>query len=176
MSNGSAVRQELATFGGGCFWCIEAVLQRTEGVLAITSGYAGGATANPTYEQVCSGETGHAEVVQVAFDAAKLSYAELLDIFFQAHDPTTEDRQGADVGTQYRSIILCHNEAQMAEAEQARQKAQKKYRDPIVTEIRMLDTFWKAEDYHQDYYNQHRFAGYCRLVISPKLRKLHLET
>ena len=168
-------RHELATFGGGCFWCIEAVLQRIEGVLSVTSGYAAGRTPNPTYEQVCTGETGHAEVVQVAFDPGMISYEELLDIFWQAHDPTTPNRQGADVGTQYRSIILTANDAQKSAAEKSRKKAQKNWKDPIVTEIRPLDAFWRAEDYHQNYYNSHTSVGYCRMVISPKLRKLKLE-
>jgi len=175
MSGTSTARPELATFGGGCFWCMEAVLQRTEGVLSVASGYAGGTKRNPTYEEVCTGETGHAEVIQVAYDPERLSYTDLLDMFWQAHDPTTPDRQGADVGSQYRSIILYHDEKQKAAAEQSLQKAQAKVRAPIVTEIRPLETFWKAEDYHQDYYNQNRNAGYCRLVISPKLKKLHME-
>jgi len=175
MSGASTARQELATFGGGCFWCMEAVLQRTEGVLSVTSGYAGGTTRNPTYEEVCTGDTGHAEVIQVAYDPERLGYTDLLDMFWQAHDPTTPNRQGADVGSQYRSIILYHDEKQKAAAEQSREKAQAKVRAPIVTEIKPLETFWKAEGYHQDYYNQHRNAGYCRLVISPKLKKLHME-
>ncbi|HVP18887.1 MAG TPA: peptide-methionine (S)-S-oxide reductase MsrA [Spirochaetia bacterium] len=175
MSGTQTAHRETATFGGGCFWCLEAVLQRIEGVLSVTSGYAGGTTANPTYEQVCTGETGHAEVVQVAFEPEMISYEELLDVFWQAHDPTTLNRQGADVGTQYRSIILTANDEQKSVAEASRTKAQKKWHDPIVTEIRPLDTFWKAEDYHQNYYNTHTSAGYCRVVISPKLRKLKLE-
>jgi peptide-methionine (S)-S-oxide reductase len=168
-------KRQLATFGGGCFWCLEAVLQRIEGVLSVTSGYAAGTTPNPTYEQVCTGETGHAEVVQVAFDPSMITYEELLDLFWQMHDPTTLNRQGADVGTQYRSIILTADEAQKSAAERSRKKAQKDFHDPIVTEIRPLDTFWKAEDYHQNYYNSHTNVGYCRMVISPKLRKLKLE-
>jgi peptide-methionine (S)-S-oxide reductase len=166
---------ELATFGGGCFWCTEAVLQRIEGVLSVASGYAGGATPNPTYEEVCTGETGHAEVIQVAFDPSFVSFDEILDIFWQAHDPTTVDRQGGDVGTQYRSIILYATEEQKVKAEASRARAQKKFRDPIVTEIRPLERFWKAEDYHQNYYNAHQNVPYCRMVISPKLAKLKLE-
>jgi peptide-methionine (S)-S-oxide reductase len=166
---------EKATFGGGCFWCIEAVLQRIEGVVSVTSGYAGGSVPGPTYEQVCAGDTGHAEVVQVEFDPRLISYEELLDVFWQAHDPTTPGRQGADVGTQYRSIILTADENQKKIAEASRKKAQKNWHDPIVTEIRPLATFWKAEDYHQNYYNTHTSAGYCRVVISPKLRKMKLE-
>ncbi len=168
-------RHVLATFGGGCFWCIEAVLQRIEGVLSVTSGYAGGATPNPTYEEVCTGETGQAEVVQVAFDPALISYEEVLDIFWQAHDPTTKDRQGPDTGTQYRSVIFYTDEQQRQKAEQSRQKAQGGHREPIVTQILPLERFWKAEGYHQNYYNTHQSAGYCRMVISPKLKKLKLE-
>jgi peptide-methionine (S)-S-oxide reductase len=175
MKDDSSDGRDVATFGGGCFWCIEAVLQRIEGVLSVTSGYAVGRTPNPTYEEVCSGETGHAEVVQVAFDPSLISYDEILDIFWQAHDPTTMNRQGPDTGTQYRSVIFHSNEAQRQAAEKSKMKAQAKYRDPIVTELRPLDKFWKAEEYHQNYYNSHQSAGYCRVVISPKLKKLKLE-
>jgi peptide-methionine (S)-S-oxide reductase len=175
MNSNPSRRPELATFGGGCFWCTEAVLQRIEGVLSVTSGYAGGTKASPTYEEVCTGTTGHAEVVQVAFDSSMISYEEILDIFWQAHDPTTLNRQGVDTGTQYRSIILYSDEAQKAAAEKSRSKEQVKHKDPIVTEIVSLERFWKAEDYHQGYYNSHASEGYCRVVISPKLKKLHLE-
>lgn len=175
MSESLTGRRATATFGGGCFWCIEAVLQRIEGVLSVISGYPGGSAIQPTYEQVCTGETGHAEVVQVEFDPRLISYEELLDVFWQAHDPTTPNRQGADIGTQYRSIILTVDEEQKNTAEASRKKAQKKWHDPIVTEIRPLEAFWKAEDYHQNYYNTHTSAGYCRVVISPKLKKLKLE-
>jgi peptide-methionine (S)-S-oxide reductase len=164
-----------ATFGGGCFWCIEAVLQRIEGVLSVTSGYSGGTTPNPTYEEVCAGDTGHAEAVQVAFDPALISYEEILDIFWQAHDPTTLNRQGPDTGTQYRSAIFYANEAQRLSAEVSMKKAQRKYRDPVVTELLPLEKFWNAEGYHQNYYNTHQNEGYCRMVISPKLKKLKLE-
>ena len=164
-----------ATFGGGCFWCVEAVLQRIEGVLSVASGYAGGTTPNPTYEEVCTGETGHAEVVQVAFDPQLISYDEILDIFWQSHDPTTLNRQGADVGTQYRSVIFTTDDAQREAAEKSKKKIQAKYRDPVVTEVKPLEKFWKAEDYHQNYYNAHSSEGYCRMVISPKLKKLKLE-
>jgi peptide-methionine (S)-S-oxide reductase len=167
--------KNLATFGGGCFWCMEAVLQRIEGVLSVTSGYAAGTTPNPTYEEVCSGDTGHAEVVQVAFDPALISYDEILDIFWQAHDPTTLNRQGPDTGSQYRSLILYADDQQRAAAEKSLKKAQAKHRDPIVTQVQPLETFWKAEGYHQNYYNTHVSAGYCRMVISPKLKKLKLE-
>ena len=175
MSEDLPGRHQTATFGGGCFWCLEAVLQRIEGVLSVTSGYAGGSVPQPSYEQVCTGETGHAEVVQVSFDPELISYDELLDVFWQAHDPTTLNRQGADVGTQYRSIILTADDQQKKIAEASRKKAQKSWHDPIVTEIVPLETFWKAEDYHQNYYNTHTSAGYCRVVISPKLKKLKLE-
>jgi peptide-methionine (S)-S-oxide reductase len=170
-TNGHAV----ATFAGGCFWCMEAVFQRIEGVLSITSGYSGGTTPNPTYEEVCSGETGHAEAIQVGFDPALISYQEILDIFWQAHDPTTLNRQGPDTGTQYRSAIFWSDETQRDVAEKSRKKMQGKYRDPIVTEVRPLEKFWKAEEYHQNYYNTHQAEGYCRMVISPKLKKLKLE-
>jgi peptide-methionine (S)-S-oxide reductase len=166
---------ELATFGGGCFWCTEAVLQRIEGVLSVTSGYAGGTTPNPTYEEVCTGETGHAEVVQVSYDPALISYDEVLDIFWQSHDPTTLNRQGADVGTQYRSIILYADDRQKTAAEASRARLQERLKSPIVTEIVPLQKFWKAEDYHQNYYSSHTSAGYCRMVITPKLKKLKLE-
>jgi peptide-methionine (S)-S-oxide reductase len=175
MKDDSSDRHNVATFGGGCFWCIEAVLQRIEGVLSVTSGYSGGATPNPTYEEVCSGETGHAEAVQVAFDPSLISYEEVLDIFWQAHDPTTLNRQGPDTGTQYRSVIFYANDVQRLAAEGSKRKAQAKLRSPIVTEVLPLETFWKAEDYHQNYYNTHPAQGYCRMVISPKLKKLKLE-
>jgi peptide-methionine (S)-S-oxide reductase len=164
-----------ATFGGGCFWCMEAVLQRIEGVLSVTSGYAAGTTPNPTYEEVCTGDTGHAEVVQVAFDPSLISYEEILDIFWQAHDPTTLDRQGPDTGTQYRSIILYADDQQREAAEKSKKKAQAKHKAPIVTQVLPLQTFWKAEGCHQNYYNTNTSAGYCRTVISPKLKKLKLE-
>jgi peptide-methionine (S)-S-oxide reductase len=175
MNGTTSRRQELATFGGGCFWCMEAVLLRIEGVLSVSSGYTGGSTPNPTYEEVCTGDTGHAEVVQVAFDPAMITYEELLDVFWQAHDPTTLNRQGGDAGTQYRSIILYAEESQKTAAENSKKKAQSKLRSPIVTEIKALESFWRAEDYHQNYYATHASEGYCRMVISPKLKKLRLE-
>jgi len=163
---------ELATFGGGCFWCMEAVYERLPGVIAVTSGYAGGHTENPTYHQVCGGDTGHAEVTQIQFDPAKLSYAQLLEVFWQAHDPTTLNRQGADTGTQYRSIILFQNERQKLMAEQSKLAAQKTFAQPIVTEIVPLKKFYPAEDYHQGYFDAHGHAPYCQMVIAPKLEKL----
>lgn len=162
---------EKATLGGGCFWCVEAVFQQVEGVQAVISGYAGGTTEKPTYQQVCSGNTGHAEVVQLAFDPSVISYREILDIFFRTHDPTTLNRQGADVGTQYRSAIFYHTPEQQAVAEQAKEAAQSLWDDPIVTEIAPLDTFYEAEAYHQNYYNDHSFQPYCMMVITPKVKK-----
>jgi peptide-methionine (S)-S-oxide reductase len=163
---------ELATFGGGCFWCVEAVFERLDGVKSVTSGYAGGTAENPTYKEVCSGTTGHAEVTQIEFDPKKISYEKLLEVFWAAHDPTTLNRQGADVGTQYRSVIFYHNEAQRAAAAQSKAAAQKEFDRPIVTEIQPLTRFYKAEGYHQDYYRNNASASYCQVVIRPKLEKL----
>jgi peptide-methionine (S)-S-oxide reductase len=161
------------TFGGGCFWCLEAVFQRLVGVKSVVSGYAGGAVPNPTYKQVCSGETGHAEVVQLEFDPQQIGYEKLLDVFWAAHDPTTLNRQGNDHGTQYRSIILYENEAQKVAAEKSKVAAQADFKDPIVTQIEPLKIFYKAEDYHQNYYNQNANQNpYCAVVIRPKLQKL----
>lgn len=168
---------EVATFGAGCFWCVEAVLEQLEGVKDVRSGYMGGSVANPSYEQVCSGSTGHAEVVQVTFDPAKISYDTLLDWFWQLHDPTTLNRQGNDVGTQYRSAIFFHSDAQRDAAEKARARlaASGKYRSPIVTEITAAGPFFEAEKYHQEYYRQNSAQPYCRFIIRPKLEKLGLE-
>jgi peptide-methionine (S)-S-oxide reductase len=166
-----AAKTELATFGGGCFWCLEAVFQLVDGVKSSTSGYAGGTVPNPTYEQVCSGATGHAEVIQVEFDPARVSFEKLLETFWKMHDPTTLNRQGNDHGTQYRSVILYHNEAQKLAAEKSKRAAQAKCADPIVTQIVPLKKFYRAEDYHQDYYRKHPEQGYCRIVIKPKVDK-----
>jgi peptide-methionine (S)-S-oxide reductase len=166
---------ELATVGGGCFWCLEALFETLPGVKAVTNGYAGGHLANPTYKQVCGGDTGHAEVVQIEFDPARITLAQLLDAFWEAHDPTTPNRQGADAGTQYRSIILYHNEAQRVAAEQARAAAAKKFSRPIVTEIVPLAKFHPAEAYHQDYFRKNPHAGYCQVVIAPKLKKFQAK-
>ena len=166
------MQRERATIGGGCFWCLEAVYKRTDGILEVTSGYAGGSRPNPTYEQVCTGATGHAEVVQVSYDAEQIGYEDILSVFWKAHDPTTLNRQGHDVGTQYRSIILYHDEEQRRIAERSKKRAQESFTDPIVTEITALDTFYPAEDYHQDYFEQNPTAGYCRVIIQPKLKKL----
>ena len=158
--------------GGGCFWCVEALYETLDGVTGAVSGYAGGKTENPDYYAVCSGKTGHAEVVRIEFDPAKISLEELLDFFWEAHDPTTLNRQGADVGTQYRSIILFNSPAQEAAAKASMEKARAKFADPIVTEIKPLERFYKAEISHQDYYRNNPNAPYCRYVIAPKLKKL----
>jgi len=168
----AAIKTELATFGGGCFWCTEAVYQTMEGVKSSTSGYAGGTVPDPTYEQVCTGTTGHAEVIQVEFDPARISYEKILETFWKAHDPTTLNRQGNDRGTQYRSVIFYHSEAQKLAAEKSKRAAQAKFADPIVTQIAPLTKFYRAEDYHQDYYRKHPEQGYCRVIIKPKLDKL----
>jgi peptide-methionine (S)-S-oxide reductase len=165
-------KTEIADLGGGCFWCMEAVFERLPGVISVTSGFAGGTTENPTYEQVCTETTGHAEVTEITFDPAKISYAKLLEVFWQAHDPTTLNRQGADEGTSYRSIILYRDEKQKLIAEKSKLEAQSDFRDPIVTEIVPLKKFYKAEDYHQEYYDNNPGNGYCRVVIAPKLEKL----
>ena len=167
-----ASKHDFATFGGGCFWCMEAVFQRVPGIIHSVSGYSGGKTENPTYEDVCSHGTGHAEVIQVEFDPAVISYGKVLEIFFESHDPTTLNRQGADEGDQYRSVIFYHDDAQQKAAAHAKIAAQAQYQDPIVTEIVPLKRFWRAEDYHQDYFNQHPGQGYCTFVIKPKVKKL----
>lgn len=168
-------RPDTAIFAGGCFWCIEAVFERIDGVLSVESGYAGGDVAFPSYEEVCRGSTGHAEVARISFDPDVVRYEELLDVFWQAHDPTTLNRQGGDVGTQYRSAIFCTSEQQLLTAKDSRDGAQSSFSDPIVTEIGKLDTFYPADAYHQDYYRRNRNAPYCQVVISPKLKKLKLE-
>ena len=168
----STNQTEIADLGGGCFWCMEAVFERLPGVVSVTSGFAGGTTENPTYREVCTETTGHAEVTQVEFDPAKISYAKLLEVFWQAHDPTTLNRQGADEGTSYRSIILYRDEKQKLIAEKSKLEAQKDHHNPIVTEIVPLKKFYKAEDYHQQYFDNNSSQGYCRVVIAPKLEKL----
>ncbi len=169
---GPNVHLEKATFGAGCFWCVEAVFERVDGVQSVVAGYAGGTKANPTYEDVCTGRTGHAEVAQITFDPGKVSYEKLLDLFWKAHDPTTLNRQGADVGTQYRSVIFYNDDHQRLAAEKSKAEAAKQFSDPIVTEIKPLDKFYEAENYHQDYFKNHPDAPYCRFVIKPKLEKL----
>ena len=168
-------KTEIATFGAGCFWCVEAVLEQFDGVTNVVSGYMGGTTPDPTYEQVCSGMTGHAEVVQVTFDPSRLPYEKLLETFWKLHDPTTLNRQGADAGTQYRSAIFYHSEAQREAAERSKKEAASMFSDPIVTEITKAGKLYVAEKYHQDYYRLNRQQGYCRYVIAPKLEKLGLE-
>ena len=162
-----------ATLGGGCFWCLEAVFEQLDGVLQVDSGYSGGKIANPSYQQVCMGTTGHAEVVQILFDPQIVSFREILEVFFTIHDPTTLNRQGADVGTQYRSAIFYHDEQQKETAEQLVQELDEKktWRAPIVTEITPFTAFYKAEAYHQGYYRRNQGQPYCRAVISPKLSK-----
>ncbi len=165
---------ERATFGAGCFWCVEAVFERLEGVKSVVAGYAGGFVPDPTYEQVCTGKTGHAEVAQISYDPSKITYGQLLDLFWKAHDPTTMNRQGADMGTQYRSVIFHNDEEQKRAAEQSKGQAAKLYADPIVTQIVPLTKFYPAENYHQDYYRNNPQAPYCMFVIKPKLTKLDL--
>ena len=165
-------KTEIADFGGGCFWCMEAVFERLPGVISVTSGFAGGTTENPTYQEVCTETTGHAEVTEIEFDPAKISYDKLLEVFWQAHDPTTLNRQGGDEGTSYRSIILYRSEKQKLEAEKSKLAAQENFKHPIVTEIVPLKKFYKAEDYHQQYFDNNSNAPYCQVVIAPKLEKL----
>ena len=164
---------EVATLGAGCFWCVEAIFQDIKGVKKVESGYSGGSIKNPSYKEVCNGTTGHAEVVQVTFDPKQVSFSSILEVFFSTHDPTTLNRQGADVGTQYRSAIFYHSEEQKKVAEIAKEAAQASgdWSNPIVTEITAYSNFYKAEDYHQDYYNQNGTQPYCQIVITPKIDK-----
>jgi peptide-methionine (S)-S-oxide reductase len=173
----SSASLEVATLAGGCFWCLEAVFREVDGVENVVSGYTGGATVSPTYEQVCSGKTSHAEAVQISFDLSKISYREILEIFFSIHDPTTLNRQGADVGTQYRSAIFYHSEQQKAIAEELIVELNKAHlwNKPIVTQIIPLHTFYPAEDYHQGYFAQHPEQGYCQMVISPKVNRFRQQ-
>lgn len=166
------MKTQTATLGGGCFWCVEAVYERMPGILAVTSGYAGGQTENPTYDDICTGRTGHAEVVQIEFDPEKISYEKIVDLFWDAHDPTTLNRQGADIGTQYRSIILTENAEQERLAKESLARAQSRFSSPIVTEIVPLEKFYPAEDYHQDFARRAPNHPYVRAVIDPKLQKL----
>ncbi len=171
-SRSDTVKTEIATFGAGCFWCVEAVFEELRGVVRVESGYSGGSVPNPAYREVCSGTTGHAEVCQVHFDPTQISYAEILEVFWMTHDPTTLNRQGADAGTQYRSSIFYHSDEQRRIAEQSKaQVAPELWDDPIVTEITPFDRFYPAEDYHQDYYRLNRAEPYCVMVIAPKLKK-----
>lgn len=166
---------ELATFGEGCFWCTEAVFDELEGVKSATSGYAGGTVKNPTYREVCYGNTGHAEVIQILFDPKVISYKELLTVFFSTHNPTTLNRQGYDAGTQYRSVIFYHSEEQKQQAEQAKLDFKSYWDDPIVTEISPFSAFYPAEDYHQEYYKLNGHEPYCQAVIDPKVAKFRKE-
>lgn len=165
---------EVATFAGGCFWCTEAVFLEIKGVEKVVSGYIGGKTINPTYKEICTGETGHAEAIQITFNPNEVAYEDLLEVFFGTHDPTTLNRQGADVGTQYRSEIFYHSEAQKTKAENYIQLLEKEklYDKKIVTRVSSATVFYPAEDYHQNYYNQNSSQGYCQMVIAPKLEKL----
>jgi peptide-methionine (S)-S-oxide reductase len=172
--NFSGENLQRATFGAGCFWCVEAAFQRLEGVISVTSGYMGGEVRDPSYEQVCSGQTGHAEVVQIEFNPARISYRDLLEVFWKVHNPTTLNRQGADVGTQYRSVIFHHSSDQKQEAEEAITKLNQsgRFDAPILTELAPADVFYPAEAYHHNYYNRNPGAPYCQMVIRPKLEKL----
>lgn len=163
---------EKATFGAGCFWCIEAIFDQLRGVENVQSGYTGGHIKNPAYREVCAGRTGHAEVVQITFDPSIITYEELLDVLWDSHDPTTLNRQGNDVGTQYRSAIFYHSEEQKQQAETSKTRAADNFSDPIVTEITPIDTFYPAEDYHNDYFNLHGSEPYCSIVIAPKVKKV----
>jgi peptide-methionine (S)-S-oxide reductase len=168
-----SANSEVATLGGGCFWCTEAILSELRGVEKVESGYAGGTVANPTYEQVCSGKTGHAEVVQITFDPTVITYKDLLRVFFTVHDPTTPNRQGADVGTSYRSIILYHNDRQQLEASEVIREvtAARLWNAPIITQLEPFKSFYVAEQYHQEYFKNNPSQPYCQMVIAPKVRK-----
>jgi peptide-methionine (S)-S-oxide reductase len=162
---------EVATLGGGCFWCVEIMYQDLRGVLKVESGYSGGRSENPTYQEICTGRSGHAEVIQVTFDPSLLSFRDILDIFFTVHDPTTLNRQGNDAGTQYRSVIFYHSEAQRIKAEEAKEAAQVLWSQPIVTEISGMQKFYPAESYHQNYFKENPHQPYCSIVIAPKVKK-----
>jgi len=168
---------QTATLGGGCFWCLEAVFDDLKGVTDVVSGYSGGRAVNPTYQQVCSGSTGHAEVVQVTFDPAQISFGEILEVFFSVHDPTTLNRQGADVGTQYRSVIFYHDEEQKQVAQKVMRQfeQQKVWSDPIVTQLVPFEVFYPAEDYHQEYFANNPRQFYCQVVIAPKVSKFRKQ-
>ncbi|MHA2368633.1 MAG: peptide-methionine (S)-S-oxide reductase MsrA [Candidatus Hodarchaeales archaeon] len=174
MSNMRDLTLELATFGGGCFWCTEAIFQQLEGVESVVSGYSGGTVKDPSYEEISTGRTGHAEAVQIHYDPEKINYEELVEVFFKTHDPTTLNRQGNDIGTQYRSVIFYHSEEQKASVERIKAELDTAeiWNAPIVTEIAPFSEFFPAEDYHQNFYRQNPNQGYCRLIIRPKLQKL----
>ena len=173
----SMAKSEIATLGGGCFWCVEAVFQRIEGVISVKPGYAGGNVKNPTYKQICTGNTGHAEVAKIEFDSSKITYSQILNVFWQSHDPTTLNRQGNDVGTQYRSVIFFHNESQEEIAKKSKMDADESgyWDNEIVTEITLLNNYYDAEDYHDNYYNDNPDQPYCLFVIKPKLDKLEKQ-
>jgi peptide-methionine (S)-S-oxide reductase len=173
-SKGDSRQLEIATLGGGCFWCTEAVFSEIKGVKTVESGYSGGKLTNPTYEQVSTGRTGHAEVVQITFDPNIISFRQILEVFFQVHDPTTPNRQGADVGTQYRSVIFYHSREQKITTEQLIEKLNnsKVFDSPIVTQVEPFEAFYKAEDYYKEYFKRHPGQSYCKLVIAPKIAKL----
>ena len=166
---------QIAIFGGGCFWCTEAIFARLNGVISVKPGYAGGSLPDPSYHEVCEGTTGHAEVIQIEFDPAIISYNALLDVFFHTHDPTTLNKQGADVGTQYRSVIFYTTDEQKQHAEEmiTQLNAENEFGSPIVTHVEPLDTFYEAENYHHDYFAKNEYAPYCQVVISPKVQKLY---
>lgn len=170
-------KSEIATLGGGCFWCVEAVFQRIEGVISVKPGYAGGNVKNPTYKQICTGNTGHAEVAKIEFDPSKITFSQILNVFWQSHDPTTLNRQGNDVGTQYRSVIFFHNESQEEIAKKSKVDADKSgyWDNEIVTEVTLLNNYYDAEDYHDNYYNNNPNQPYCLFVIKPKLDKLEKQ-
>ena len=172
--NSPPPKSEVATLGAGCFWCVEAVYLQLDGVISVESGYAGGHVINPTYEEVCGKKTGHAEVCQIRFDPAKLSYEELLEVFWKTHDPTTPNRQGGDIGPQYRSVVFYHDDQQRALAEKWKKElnAAGAFASPVVTEITAVTDFYKAEDYHQNYYNLNPNQGYCRMIVRPKVEKV----
>ena len=172
MENKKENADGVAILGGGCFWCLEAVYQRVEGVKTVVPGYAGGQRDNPSYEAVCEGTTGHAEVVKITFDTSKTDYDKILDWFWRCHNPTQLNRQGNDIGTQYRSVVFFLDEGQKKSAEITKTQQQREWNDPIVTEILPAPHFWEAEDYHHDYFNKHPWNGYCQAVIKPKLHKL----
>ena len=164
-------QHETTIFGGGCFWCIEAVFSQIKGVMSVVPGYAGGHTQNPTYEQICSGDTGHAEVIRIEFDPSVVAYQKLLEIFFDAHDPTTPNRQGNDTGSQYRSVVLTQSDEQKQIAEEYVKNLTPSYTQPIVTQIRPLDIFYEAEEYHHNYFEKNPDKAYCQIVVAPKVKK-----
>lgn len=168
---------EITTLAGGCFWCIEAIFKRLKGVLSVTPGYAGGKVKNPSYDQVCSGTTGHAEAINIEFDKTKISFDKILDVFWHTHNPTTLNQQGNDIGTQYRSVIFYHNQEQKNIAEKSRSEFEKEkiFKDPIITEIIPFTNFYVAEDYHKNYFERNKNAPYCTFIINPKLKKLLQE-